>query len=202
MALHELLGDVVQGVAHADEHVAQIGLQGIEGGFVDVQVGQVPFIPPLHRVEQDKGSHERHGDGKYHPGQNAPLVGAVQPGRFQKAVRQGHEIVLHDDQVVGTDAAGKNHGPHRVHQLQILDDEIRGDQSAVEQHGENDQIQNNFSAHQILPGQHISAHHRKEHIQRRANQGDEQRHAQGGEEHGVFKDGLVPGEVKAVGQQI
>ena len=126
-----------------------------------------------HAVEQDHHGHGCAADGQDHPGEDGPVVGAIQLGGFFQLGRQGFKVGAHVDEVEHRHQAGQQDGNAAVQQAQIPDHQIGGDHAAVEEHGKGDKDGERLFEQQVFAGQGVGQHGREDHVECGAHDGIE-----------------------------
>lgn len=167
------------------EHRTQEQLQRPALLVVDVHDGGEEVVPVIDSIEQRHGGDGRDGYRQHDAEQHADLRAAIQGRRFFEFLRHAAEEVAQDDHVVGVDRRGNDHRPCAVDQLHIFDDHVRGDDAAREHHGEHAQEGQEPMSAQMIFGQNIAGHDGDDHVDQRADNGDEERIGVGSPQHGV-----------------
>ncbi|MNC46272.1 hypothetical protein D3C75_952820 [compost metagenome] len=105
-----------------------------------------------HAVKQHHHRQNSFGKRQNNAKEHADVRAAVQHGGFIQFIRY---VCLkkgpHDDQVIGGNGPGQNHGPDGVVHVQVPDQQVGGNHSAGKVHGEDDQEHQQIAQRQILP---------------------------------------------------
>ena len=84
------------------------------------------------------------------------------------------EIAAHDQRVVEAHGAGNHHRPDGVGHAQVPHHQIGGNQTAAEVHGHQAELHEEVARQPVLARKRISAQHRHDHVDHRAEHGVQQ----------------------------
>ena len=124
-----------------------------------------------HAVEQDHDGDGSAADWQNHPGEDGPVVGAIQFGALLQLGRNGLEVGAHNNEVEDADQAGQQCGKAGVQKAHVPHHQVGGDHAAVEKHSKGDQQGEGLFEQQILVCQCIGQHGRQHHIEEGAHNG-------------------------------
>ena len=144
------------------------------------------------RVEQaDRGQHRR-GQRQDDAHKGDQVVGAVNDGGLLQLHGDALEVVLDDDHVEGAHRRGQPERPVGVAQMQHIDHHnVGGDHAAGEQHRDDDHVDKAVAALEVGAGQRVGYRAGDEHIDQRADHGDNHRIFQSAEHIALLEDVLV-----------
>ncbi|MNC34491.1 hypothetical protein D3C75_829260 [compost metagenome] len=84
-------------------------------------------------MEEGNRRNNRHGNRQHHPEENRPVVGAVNPRRFLKSLRNFPEEGHEDDQIEEAEHYRNNIDQEIIEQVKIPVQQKRRNQSPVEE---------------------------------------------------------------------
>lgn len=185
----------------AREEVAQIDRDRHQLGAVHVEERREPGVPEGHRVEQHHGRDDRLGQRQHDPQQDAVGAEAVDLRGLLQLRRQALEEGLHHQQVEDADRVRQGDGPHAVLQPEAGDQDVVGDEAAGEEHGEHGDPDERAPALEVVLGQDVGVAGGQHHGDGGGDDRVEDGVAVVPPEHRVGEDDLVGGEVEALGPQ-
>ena len=143
----------------------------------NVQHRLEPFVPEAHSIKESDRGDRRHRDGQHDFVENINVVCPVDFGGFRKRFVNRFEKIPHQKHVPWADERGNNQHPDRIPHSQVLGDEqVVRHKSAMEKHREVNVKVDPVFEFQGANGQRIRKRACHQHGERRADNGDEDRH--------------------------